>query len=193
MRDDPTVVDLVGRARDGDQEAWEAIVERYATLVWSVCRRHGLSGPDADDVNAAVWLRLVENLGALREPAALAGWLRTTTRRECLAVLRGRRRQIPVEDQDLGDEVDAASDEWLLREERHIALREAFDGLSERCRELLSLLFADPPLEYKEISARLGMKIGAIGPNRQRCLERLRGSPGLAALLAASGNRTDRR
>ena len=30
MRDDPAVIDLVARARDGDQHAWDEIVDRYA-------------------------------------------------------------------------------------------------------------------------------------------------------------------
>ena len=34
------VADLVMRARNGDQRAWDAIVERYASLVWSICRRY---------------------------------------------------------------------------------------------------------------------------------------------------------
>src|SRR5919197_5985614 len=98
MRDDPLVVALVERARGGDQGAWDAIVARYATLVWSVCRRHGLSGSDAEDVGASVWLRLVERLGTIREPAALPGWIATTTRHECLHALRVAGRQTPVED-----------------------------------------------------------------------------------------------
>ena len=36
MRDDPSVIRLVERARDGDQHAWNELVERYAPLVWSV-------------------------------------------------------------------------------------------------------------------------------------------------------------
>ena len=79
MRDDPSVIALVERARDGDQEAWYRLVARYSPLVWSACLRHGLSGADADDVGASVWLRLVERLGSLRDPAALPGWLASTT------------------------------------------------------------------------------------------------------------------
>lgn len=193
VRDDPAVVDLVERARGGDSAAWNAIVERYAPLVWSVCRRHGLTGADADDVGAAVWLRLVEGLAALREPAALPGWLATTTRRECLAVLRARQRQIPVEHDDLADEATPASDEWLLGQERQIALRAAFGRLSERCRQLLGLLFREPPATYAQISAELGMAVGAIGPNRQRCLDRLRATPEFVALADPPSARTDRR
>lgn len=179
MRDDPVVVDLVVRARQGDKAAWDTIVERYAPLVWSVCRRHRLSGADAEDVGASVWLRLVENLAGIREPAALPGWLATTTRRECLQLLNTKNRQVPVEDLDIGTDTEPASDAGLLIEERRDALRQAFAGLQERCQRLLSMLFAEPPVPYAEISATLGMAIGAIGPNRKRCLDRLRESPAL--------------
>jgi RNA polymerase sigma factor (sigma-70 family) len=189
MRDDPTVVELVERARDGDQSAWDQIIERYAPLVWSVCRRLGLSGPDADDVGAAVWLRLVEKLDGLREPAALPGWLATTTRRECLGLLRAKNRQLPVDDERIPDQEGPASDEWLLKQEMHIALRAAFAELSERCRQLLSMLFSDPPTPYAKIAEKLGMTVGGIGPNRQRCLERLRGNPAIAALLDVAEKR----
>lgn len=183
MRDDPVVVDLVERARDGQQVAWDQIVQRYAPLVWSMCRRYDLSGQDAEDVGAAVWLRLVERLGTIREPAALPGWIATTARNECLYLLRGRRRQIPVDDERFPDQAGPASDEWLLREERRIALRAAFEQLSESCQRLLSLLFADPPIPYSEIGARLGMPVGSIGPNRQRCLMALRRMPAVAGLV----------
>ncbi len=193
VRDDPAVVDLVERARVGEQQAWDEIVERYAPLVWATCRRHGLIGADADDVGACVWLRLVEGLAGLREPAALPGWIATTTRRECLHLLRGKRRQIPAELQDVTDTATPASDEWLLGQERHIALRAAFGQLSERCRGLLSMLFREPPATYVEISEATGMAVGAIGPTRQRCLDRLRATPEFTALLDdPPPGRTDR-
>ena len=49
--------------------------------MWSICRRRRLNRADAEDVGQSVWLRLVDQLDNLREPAALAGWLATTTRR----------------------------------------------------------------------------------------------------------------
>ena len=192
MRDDSTVVDLVERARDGDQAAWNGIVDRYAPLVWAVCRRHRLSVADAEDVASCVWLRLVERLETIREPAALPGWIATTTRRECLYLLRTRNRQIPVEDDErIVDGANPAADEWLLRQERHIALRHAFAELSELCQRLLSMLFHDPPVPYAQISAAMGMAVGGIGPSRQRCLAKLRDSQVLATLLEPPADRVD--
>lgn len=60
MRDDPAVIALVARARDGDQRAWNEFVDRYAPLGWSVRNLYRLSRHDIDDVGQTVWLLLVE-------------------------------------------------------------------------------------------------------------------------------------
>lgn len=187
VRDDQSVVDLVVKARNGDQFAWDQIVERYAPLVWAMCQRFRLSRADADDVGACVWLRLVERLDTIRQPAALPGWLATTARNECLRVVRVKARETPVDDHErISADTDPSADSWLLAQERLIALRTAFAGLSERCRRLLELLFADPPTPYDEVSHVLGIPVGTIGPTRQRCLGKLRASPALAALVDVS-------
>ena len=77
------VTDLVTRASTGDQQAWDALVERYAPLIWSICGRYRLGRADAEDVGQSVWLRLAGQLEMIRDPAALPGWLATTTSREC--------------------------------------------------------------------------------------------------------------
>jgi hypothetical protein len=38
---------------------------------------------------------------------------------------------------------------------------------------------------YAQISARLGIPAGSIGPSRGRCLEKLRRDPAIAALINA--------
>ena len=91
-RDDPVVADLVDRARTGERQAWDALVERYAPLIWSICRKYQLDAADAEDAAQSIWLKLVDHLGSLRDPAALPGWLATTTRRECGRILRATRR-----------------------------------------------------------------------------------------------------
>ena len=185
MRDDPTVIALVTRAAGSDPTAWDEIVERYAPLVWSICTRFQLSNHDREDVGQNVWLLLVEQLGKLREPAALPGWLATTTHRECLRVVTAARKS-----ERLGTELDdtvqfvdnTMIDEEILMAERHAALRAAFAELPSRCQRLLSMLTSDPPSSYAEISATLEIPVGSIGPQRARCLERLRKSSALAGL-----------
>jgi RNA polymerase sigma factor (sigma-70 family) len=185
MRDDPRVVALVTRASQGDQDAWHELVERYASLVYTICTRYRLSNHDIEDVGQNVWLLLVEQLGKLREPAALPGWLATTTARECLRVVTAASKTDRLS-MGLDDSVlfvdDAVIDEELLLAERNAALRAAFAELPSRCQQLLSMLISDPPHSYTEINAKLGIPVGSIGPQRARCLDRLRRSSSLTVL-----------
>ena len=192
MRDEP-VITLMTRARDGDQQAWDALVERYIPLIWSICRRYRLGSADAEDVAQTVWLRLVDQLDKVRDPAAIAGWLATTTRRECCRALRAARRPQaawPVLDAEtIPDERAETAEQELLAAERRAALRDALAHLTLREQQLLAILTADPPVPYAEISARLGIPVGSIGPSRGRCLDKLRRHPAIAALINAAALR----
>jgi RNA polymerase sigma factor (sigma-70 family) len=189
------VVTLVMRARDGDERAWAALVQRYAPLIWSLCRRYRLDATDTADVGQNVWLLLVNQLGKIRDPAALPGWLVTTTRRECGRVLdraqrQGARRLLDAE--NIPDGGTETIEQGLLAAERHAALREALTHLSPRDQRLIALLIEDPPVPYAEISTRLGIPVGSIGPNRRRCLDKLRRHPAIAALISAEATRITR-
>jgi RNA polymerase sigma factor (sigma-70 family) len=187
MRDDPSVIALVERAVNRDQTAWNDIVERYAPLVWSVCARYRLNEQDIEDVGQTVWLLLVEHLRALREPAALPGWLATTTHRECQRALTTARKT-----EDAGTKLDdalavvdgALIEQEILAAERNAALRLALRELPPRCQQLLAMLISDPPYSYAEISAAMEIPMGSIGPQRSRCLERLRRTAALARFSA---------
>lgn len=191
MRDDPVVVALVNRAVDGDKGAWDELVERYAPLIWGIGRRYRLTPADIDDVGQGVWLRLIEHLPSLREPAALPGWIATTTQRECFRLLRASSRVDPVDPTEQQDAVEpAVAEEEVLRHERRTIVRTAFGQLSQRCQLLLAMIMKDPPTAYDEISRQLAMPVGSIGPNRARCLERLRRTPALAGLADDRGSTT---
>jgi RNA polymerase sigma factor (sigma-70 family) len=181
------VIDLVTRARTGDKRSWDALVERYAPLIWSICRRYRLDRADVEDVGQSVWLRLVDQLDKIRDPAALPGWLVTTTRRECGRVLHAARGPhaavCALDAENLPAEQAGTAEQKLLRAERHTALREAFTHLPPDGQRLIVLLIADPPLPYTEISTRLGIPVGSIGPNRKRCLAKMRRYPAIAALI----------
>lgn len=192
-----SVTDLVSDAVSGNQEAWDALVERYSPLLMSVLRRYRMSSDDLYDVAQTVWLRMIENLGKLREPRALPGWIVTTARNESLRVLKAGARSRPFSSLYEGEAPmpsdDSEVDDDLLLEERRVALLEAFAELADRERELLTLLVADPPLSYAEIGSRLDMKVGSIGPTRARILEKLRRYPSIAAFGGEHGLSTARR
>lgn len=178
--------ELVQRCLHGDAGAWRALVERYARLVHSIPARQGLSPAEIDDVGQEVFLALAQNLHTIEDAERLPAWLVTTTRRVCWRLNARRRSEQPLEE-NTGEEDEGRTtrrqlasplptpDEALANWDRQETLRQALGQLGQRCRDLLTLIFLDPQEPgYDEISARLGMPKGSIGPTRNRCLQQLR-------------------
>jgi RNA polymerase sigma factor (sigma-70 family) len=166
---------LLARAAQGDQRAWNALVDEHSRLLWSVARSFRLDAADANDVVQTTWLRLLEHLDRIEDPSRLVGWLVTTARREAMRVLRRSGRERPVVEDTVLDRPDDGPpvDSRLLQDERNRALWDAFSRLNEKCRQLLRVAVTHPQA-YEEISEALGMPIGSIGPTRRRCLTQLR-------------------
>jgi len=174
------LIDTVRAAAAGDQAAWNAIVDRFQGLVWSTARAHRLSHADAAEVAQTTWLRLVENLDRIRDPERLGGWLATTARRESLRLIRVNARELPNDDIEIFESpTDERPELALLTGERDASLWRAFKGLSDRCQGLLRMLVSEEEPSYETISAALDMPIGAIGPTRMRCLEKLKAALGV--------------
>lgn len=171
------VGELLLRAAKGDQRSWDALVERFAPMVWSIARSMGRSPAEAADVSQTVWLSLIEHADSIYQPERVGAWLATTTRRECLRVQQRSQRLALVDDEAKFDDVDVGSrplDVGMLSTERDGALWEAFAALPESSQTLLALLMVDPPMSYQDISDTLDMPIGSIGPTRARILAVLR-------------------
>lgn len=167
--------DLLAAAAAGDQVAWNALVDRYHRLVWSVVRTYRVDQATAADVTQTVWLRLVEHCQRIREPEKLPSWLATTARHEALRAIRQLGRQTPTDfELDLRDDTQPELDERLVEDETEREVLIAFQRLSDDCRQLLRLLSIDPPMDYDGIAVAWGRPPGSIGPTRDRCLKRLR-------------------
>ena len=132
----------------------------------------------------------MDQLDQIREPAALPGWLATTTRRECGRLVRAAHGPCvtvyPLDGENMVDKEAEMAEQRVLAAERHAALREAFADLPPEGQRLIAMLTADPPVPYTEISVRLGIPIGSIGPTRRRCLDKMRRHPAIAALINAT-------
>jgi RNA polymerase sigma factor (sigma-70 family) len=168
---------LIGRA-----DAWSELVQRYARLVHSISMRYGLSTVEVDDVAQDVFLALAKNLHRIDDPDRLPGWFATTTRRLTWRVLQKRRQEQPGEMLEVNEEMAVVGGqrqpsmaELLERWEQQEFLTRALVHLGERCRVLLYLIFLDVgEPTYEEISERLAIPKGSIGPTRNRCLAQLR-------------------
>ncbi|MHC4989845.1 MAG: RNA polymerase sigma factor [Planctomycetota bacterium] len=164
--------ELVARCLRGEQAAWDALVDQYSRLVYSIPRRYGLSESDAADVVQNVFVALFRSLDRLADHTRLSAWLITTAHRESWRV--GKRSDTGRELDAIIADVNAPSDEQLATWERQHLVRQGLERLGGSCRELLTALFLEPgEVSYELIAERLGMRVGSIGPTRARCFKKL--------------------
>jgi RNA polymerase sigma factor (sigma-70 family) len=169
--------DLVRAACARDPQAWQEIVRRYRGMVGKVARSYRLSDADTADVLQNTWLRALERIDTVREPDRLSGWLATTARRECLAVLRRTSREVPdglFEAQVSGNAT--CPETVVIDQETRGMVARAVAQLPQRRRTLVRALFADDDVRYADISQALDLPPGSIGPTRGRVLRTLRRS-----------------
>lgn len=175
---DATDAQLVRRCLANDEEAWVALVHRYKRLIYAIPFKFGISADHANDIFQAVCVDLVSELPKLRNPDALRAWLVSVTRHRSLRWKTRMRREQPWDTTEALAEVlpDDDLDPVQLMEEvqREQAVRDAIEGLPQRCREMVRMLFyGSPPVPYAEVARRLGLATGSIGFIRGRCLKKL--------------------
>ena len=175
--------ELLTACRDGDESSWEALVDRYQRLIYTIPRRAGLNQDQASDVFQDVFVTLLEKIDDINEPDRLHAWLVTAARRKTWRLVAKERslKGIDSEPEDEGDDELAAivdnkplPDEVLLQLEEQHRVRTAVAELDERCQKLLTMLYyqTEPP-SYAEIAETFGTSEGSIGPTRARCLGKL--------------------
>ena len=160
----------VAAARAGDPAAVDRLVAGYLPLVYTIAGRALEGHADVDDVVQEVMLRVLRNLGELRDPAAFRSWLVAITVRQVRERFRGRPPAVPLDD-DLRDPGADFTDLAITRLELSGQRRETAEAtrwLDEENRELLSLwwLEASGELTRDEI-------VDATGLNRQHAAVRI--------------------
>jgi RNA polymerase sigma factor (sigma-70 family) len=176
-RTNQTTTELVEAARRRDPQAWDELMFRYGGMVRGVTGRYRMQEADAADAVQSTWLRAVEQLHTLRDPERLGSWLATTAGRECLALLRRSRRELP--DEDVADAQVAevpGPESAAIDAEAGRAVRTAVDELTDRRRQLVDELFYKSGQDYTDVSRAIDIPVGSIGPTRGRILRVLRRS-----------------
>ncbi len=181
---------VVAAAASGDEAAWNHLVDRYDGLVASRVRAvGGLAHQDYEDAAAATWLRLVDVVASLRDGDAVGGWLATTAYREALRIARTRRRRSAMETEFLAEATGAEMDldVGILRAHLRSVLPDVMRHLSPTGRLVLTAYLWDPGASYHEISVGYGIRIGSIGPIRERVFDKLRVALGEGGPCAPAG------
>jgi len=160
----------VALCRDGDDQAWGELVDRYSSYVYAIAiRGFRLDEPDAEDLFQDVFARTYERLDQLQDPGALRAWIGQLTRRLAVDQLRGRRAQVGLEEVT---ELEVAED-VIAEIDAGLRVQQILGALPEPFREILDRFFARGE-SYRQIGAALDLPPGTIASRVSRGLEKLR-------------------
>lgn len=161
--------EVVRRCREGSDEAWHELVERFSRYVYAICRRgFGLSPQEAEDAFQEVFVRIYTRLDSLRDDGAVRPWIAQVARRVCLDSLAAGSHERTV------DELPEEEQEVTLDEiEEALTVRDALEKLEEPCQDLLDRFFARDE-SYRTICEELELPPGTVASRISRCLAKLR-------------------
>lgn len=174
-----TDYELLQGCRKGDARAWQAVLDRYERLVFSVALNYGLTRDDAADITQLTFTIFMQSMDDLEDDSRLGAWLATVAKRHTWRLLKRRRREQVDPEEDLADDPTLQATPIQPRHMERMAqlewINQGFNLISERCRELLQMLYFDEEEpSYEEVAAALDMAVGSIGPTRARCLQRMK-------------------
>ena len=187
---------LVSAARDGDMDAFEALVHLYEKRVFALTLRMCGNPEDAAEAAQEAFLAAWQGLPGFRGEASFSTWLYRLTSNVCIDFLRSRRRHPTVsltaaDEDDEQPQFDIPADEasgpeqQLARSELRRAVVRGLDQLPDDARRILILRELDG-LSYAEIGKVLRLEAGTVKSRLFRARRRL------CDFLLADGNLPDR-
>jgi RNA polymerase sigma-70 factor (ECF subfamily) len=157
----------------------------YTPLLYSWCRRAGLSEADAAELVQEVFVVLLDKIDQFEpraddgRPGKFRSWLRTVTLNKWRDFLR-RRREEPLEPNDaIWQEIAAPPDAERLwqAEHDHYVARRALEIMRAEFSEAQFKACWETTVNGRtvaEVAAELGMSVGALYVAKSRVLMRLR-------------------
>ncbi|MFD4641562.1 sigma-70 family RNA polymerase sigma factor [Lentzea sp. NPDC058436] len=179
--------DLLARVREGDDSAYGELFSRHADAIRRFSLRHVREAAEADDLTAEAFFRMLQ---AIRRGSGPTDHVRTyllTVARRVAWEWSGRRRDVPVEDEELGRRVEPVSDNANRRVEHNLITR-AFSSLPERWRVVLWRVEVEGE-RPATVAPHFGLSPNAMSALARRAREGLRAAY-LQAHLAADDGRS---
>ena len=190
--------DLVARCREGNDDAWRQLVDRFGQKVYAIAYHFTLKREDAEELSQEIFLKLFENLHRYDGGFPLVAWILSVSRNLCIDRYRRRKREKSfrfVSDEAvtalLKSDDDPAS--MALKKERTQMLFSALAEIPEDLAEILILRDLNG-LAYDEIGKALELPEGTVKSRlfraRAEVARKIRerhenkGAPGALASLA---------
>jgi RNA polymerase sigma-70 factor (ECF subfamily) len=169
--------ELVDRARAGDLNAYEQLVERYTSVAFRTAYLITASPDDAKDVSQEAFIKAFRGLPHFRPGAPFRPWLLQIVANEARNMRRGwaRRANLSLRVADQSRQGDAASspERLVLASEERVELLRAVNSLREEDRLVVSCRYF-LELSSEETAAVLRWPEGTVKSRLSRALERLR-------------------
>jgi RNA polymerase sigma-70 factor (ECF subfamily) len=160
-----TTADLVLAAQNGDNDAFGELVSRFERMVQAVCFQRLRNHAEAQEAAQEVFIKAMQKLGQLKEPAAFAGWLRAIAVRQAINRSVRRPPAVAVEPQTLdsvgGGTIGEGPLGSLLARERVDQLHEGLDRLAKLDRSTLVAFYIEGQ-SLIEMSDEFAAPVGTI-------------------------------
>ncbi len=167
---------LVARSRDGDREAFSALVVRFQDVVYNLCQKRLPQDSEAAlDAAQEAFVKAWNALASYRQEASFKSWLCAIALREAENQRRKRKRQLPggaLADHDPSDNGPPPSS--AIEADDDVALvRRTLGEVDEEDARLI-LLRDIENMSYLEIAEALGVPLGTVKSSLSRARARLK-------------------
>lgn len=163
---------LIERCRRGDELAWEALVRRYQSRVYSVTLHYLRNDEEARDTAQDVFVRVYRRLDSFHGGEGFLPWLLRLARNAAIDRLRRRAARPPVDDLVVGEAIELTAtgpdpEEEVDRRTRRRMLWRAVAGMTESHREMI-LLHEIQGMKLEEIADLLRLPLGTVKSRSNR-------------------------
>lgn len=190
---DPTILDWVQAALQGNQDAFAEIVYAYQDAVYNLCYRMLGERVEAEDAAQEAFLRAYLNLARYDASRSFKTWLLSIASNYCIDRLRRRRLQwMSLDDEPTSDSLALSSDEpepemAALTKERSAAIQALLDELPPDYRASVVLRYWYD-YSYAEIAEMTETTESAVKSRLFRARQSLADKLGADAASARLGN-----
>ena len=165
MSSEPTDLDyaLLRRVARGDTPALAELIRRHQTRLYNLAYRLLKDPLDAEDALQEVFIKVHEHAARFEPKASVGAWLHRITANHCLNLIRARRPQESLDQENSVAVPDTGASPLETLEEQDLArrLEDLLAQLPENQRQALILKrFGD--LSYQEIAAEMGLSPQAV-------------------------------
>ena len=168
---DQEITDLFAKDR---QKAFKALTDKYARRLYAYIRRMLVDHDDTDDVLQNTLVKAWENIGSLKQSAALASWLYRIATNETMSFLseKARRRHVPLDGLEIADESEIGRSVEDT-DKMGVLTLQAIQSLPKVQQAVFTMKHFEG-MKYREISRTTGTSEGALKASYHIAVEKIK-------------------